>query len=180
MRSLTFELSRPRRRAGLPVRPMMTKGGCAGKLARRRGSALERGVRRRCAAWATEGWKEQPRSAAGGPSAHDATVVRWKSLNLWALGNVSAQRGLGSLYRPGAAAPDHELHDRCGPGARHIGRGGGRSSPSRRRPNQSDVSPARPNQSNLPPASLPSRLFTGTGGTSASELARRATSNEKT
>ena len=42
---LTFELSRPRRRTGLPVRPMMTKGGCAGKPDRRSGSALERGVR---------------------------------------------------------------------------------------------------------------------------------------
>jgi len=37
-----FEPSQPRRQGGLPVRPMMTKGGCAGKLPCRSGSALER------------------------------------------------------------------------------------------------------------------------------------------
>jgi hypothetical protein len=48
-RRLTFELRRPRRRAALPVRPMMTKGGGAGKAGCRSGSPLERGVRRhRC------------------------------------------------------------------------------------------------------------------------------------
>jgi hypothetical protein len=52
---LTFELSRPRRRAGLAVRPRMNQGGCAAKPGCRSGSALERGVRRRCAAWNTAG-----------------------------------------------------------------------------------------------------------------------------
>jgi hypothetical protein len=49
-RRLTFELSRPRRQAGLAVRPMMDQGGCAAKPACRSGSALERGVRPRRAA----------------------------------------------------------------------------------------------------------------------------------
>ena len=37
------------------MRPMMDQGGCAAKPACRSGSALERGVRRRCAAWPTAG-----------------------------------------------------------------------------------------------------------------------------
>ncbi len=36
--SLTFELTRPRRQDGLPVRPIMSHGGCAGKAACRSGS----------------------------------------------------------------------------------------------------------------------------------------------
>ena len=60
LRGLTFELSRPRRQGGLPVRRMMDHGRCAGKTACRSGSALERGVRphlryfstRRCSAHA--------------------------------------------------------------------------------------------------------------------------------
>ena len=46
LRGLTFELSRARRRDGLPVWPMMCHGGHAGKTACRSASALERGVRR--------------------------------------------------------------------------------------------------------------------------------------
>ena len=47
---LTFELSRPRRQAGLAVRPMMNQGGRAAKPGCRSGSALERGVRPHLAA----------------------------------------------------------------------------------------------------------------------------------
>jgi hypothetical protein len=65
---LTFELSRPRRRDGLPVRRMMDHGRCAGKTACRSGSALERGVRRRCAAWPTAGLTKH--QALGGHWTH--------------------------------------------------------------------------------------------------------------
>jgi hypothetical protein len=73
-RRLTFELRRPRRRAALPVRPMMTKGGCAGKAGCRSGSPLERGVRRRCAAWNTAGSTEH--QALGGHWTHVKRRVR--------------------------------------------------------------------------------------------------------
>jgi hypothetical protein len=59
-RRITFELSRPRRRAGLAVRPMMNQGGCAAKPACRSGSALERGVRLHCGAHRWREWDQTP------------------------------------------------------------------------------------------------------------------------
>jgi hypothetical protein len=73
-RCLTFELSRPRRRGGLPVRRMMDHGRCAGKTACRSGSALERGVRRRCAACTTAAWTKH--QALGGHRNHLKQRVR--------------------------------------------------------------------------------------------------------
>jgi len=50
-RTLTFELSRVRRRDGLPARRIMNHKRRAGKAARLGASGVERGVRRRFAGW---------------------------------------------------------------------------------------------------------------------------------
>ena len=47
-RRLTFELSRATGLSALPVRPMITQGGCTGKAFSLGASALERGVRPHC------------------------------------------------------------------------------------------------------------------------------------
>ena len=56
------------------MRPMMDQGGCAAKPACRSGSALERGVRRRCAAWPTVGSTKH--QALGGHRTHVKRRVR--------------------------------------------------------------------------------------------------------
>jgi hypothetical protein len=111
---LTFELRRPRRRAGLAVRPMMTQGGCAAKPGCRSGSALERGVRRRCAAWNTAGSTKH--QALGGHWTHAKRRVRSGCLgrrfrSTRACTGLQAQR-----RRVGGGPSTDEAHKRYGSG----------------------------------------------------------------
>jgi hypothetical protein len=96
------------------VRRMMDHGRCAGKTARRSGSALERGVRRRCAACTADGSTKQ--QALGGHWTHVLRRVRSGCLgrrfrSTQACTGLQAQR-----RRVGGGPSTDEAHKRYGSG----------------------------------------------------------------